>query len=112
MRPKKLRALLAFVGCGVIAAGAALGTGAARADGELSTWETPFVIKYHDAVCQTMDEYPTLPGVMGIAEVISEYGFADGDVADIINASVAAYCPRHWDLLETIGRAARGELAA
>ena len=82
----------------------------ARADGYLNEDEQVFVELYgEDAVCATLTEYRSMAGVMGIAEVIVEEGFTPDGAVDILNASVQAYCPQHWPLLQAIGKAARAQ---
>ncbi len=84
----------------------------ARADGMLSTDEQVYVEMYGGAVCSTLDEYPSYGGVLGIAEVITDDGFAPDDAVDIVNESVLNYCDQHWPLLQAIGRAARAGTSA
>lgn len=82
----------------------------ARADGFLSDRENDYVELFgYSAVCPTLDEHHSLPGVLGIASAITDDGFATDDAVDIINASVSTYCPRNWPLLVAVGNAARAE---
>lgn len=84
----------------------------AKADGYLTNAEIAYVAMYHDAICSTLDSYPSYAGVMGIAQVIhDDDGFAFHDVADIINSAVENHCYRHWGLLVAIGKNARGQSA-
>jgi hypothetical protein len=83
----------------------------ARADGVLSDTEQVYVELYSSAVCQTIDEYHSASGVLGVSQAIAEDGFANDDAIDIINASVSTYCPRNWPLIVAIGKVARGEIA-
>lgn len=84
----------------------------ANADGYLSDVEKAYVYAYHDAVCLTLDEYPTGAGVMGVVSAIMDDGFYADDAVDVINAAVGNYCDRHWQLLVNVGKAARGERIA
>lgn len=84
----------------------------AKADGYLDDDELVYAEMYGPAVCSTLDEYRSVGGVMGIAEVIVEDGFAPDSAVDVINASVQAYCPEHWSLLQAIGKAARASNAS
>lgn len=79
----------------------------ARADGYLDTDETVYVQAFAGAVCSTLDDYPSLGGVMGVAQAIMDDGFTGDSAVDIINTSVANTCERHWPLLQAVGRAAR-----
>lgn len=80
----------------------------ARADGTIDADEQAYVEMYGEtAICPTIAEYPSVGGVMGIAEAITEDGYSPDSSVDIINASVSAYCDEYWPLLKAIGRAAR-----
>lgn len=80
----------------------------AKADGYLDDDEQVYVEMYGElAVCPTITEYRSLAGVMGIAEAIVEQGFSPDSAVDVINASVQAFCPQHWSLLQAIGKASR-----
>jgi hypothetical protein len=82
----------------------------ARADGVVTDTERDYVELFgYSAVCPTLDEHHSISGVVGIAAAITEDGFATDDAVDIINASVAQYCPRNWPLLVAVGNAARAE---
>lgn len=80
----------------------------AHADGQIDRYEADYVTSYGFAVCAVIDEYPTVSGVLGVMRGIENDGFAADSAVDIINASVDQDCPRHWPLLQAIGRAARG----
>lgn len=81
---------------------------AAHADGQLNSVEIAYVNTYGPTICQVLDEYPSIEGVHGIGDVIiNEDGFTPDSAADIVNASVLAFCPSHWGLLVAIGTAAR-----
>lgn len=81
---------------------------AAHADGQLNSVEIAYVNTYGQTICDWLDQYPSPDGVYGLGHVImDEDGFAPDSAADIINASVLAFCPSHWGLLVAIGTAAR-----
>jgi hypothetical protein len=85
----------------------------AKADGTLDSGEAAFVAKYgSSAVCATLDDYPSPAGVVGVAEGVVWAGWDADSAVDIVNASVATYCPRYWPLLQAVGRAARQEVSA
>lgn len=107
MRPRRAKTLNRLLVLAAFGALLTAGTGVAKADGILSDSERAYVSTYHDAVCQTLDSYPTYAGVMGIAQAIMDEGWAGDSTADIMNASVQGFCPRHWTLLVTIGETAR-----
>lgn len=84
----------------------------ARADGTLDAEEDAFVQLYGEgAICSTLDDYPSVGGVIGIAQAIVEKGYEPDSAVDIINASVWLYCDQYWPLLEAVGKAARASQA-
>lgn len=96
--------LMALMAClGVITFAAS-----AKADGYMSDDEQLFADIYYTAVCDTLDDYRSIAGVVGVVQGVSEQGFHMTDSVDIVNYSVATYCPRHWWLLVATGQAARG----
>ena len=81
---------------------------AAHADGQLNSVEIAYVNTYGETICQVLDQYPNEEGVRKLGEAIMDGdGFAPDSAADIVNASVLAFCPRNWSLLVAIGTAAR-----
>lgn len=107
MRPGHIKAYSLGIITGAFLTAGLLAAVPAKADGFLDEDEQAFVEDYHWAVCHTIDEYHSTQGVLGVAEAITDEGFAPDSAVDIINASVQAYCPRNWALLQAIGRAAR-----
>ena len=100
-------AVALLLACSAFLGGAVYFASPARADGYLDEDEQVFVELYGEgAVCRTITEYRT-PGVLGALEVIVDEGFTPEDAVDIVNASVATFCPENWPLLTAIGRAAR-----
>lgn len=84
------------------------GLACAHADGNIDATEAAYITKYGPtAVCPVIDEYPTTSGVMGVLQGVMHDGFAADSAVDIVNASVHEYCPDHWALLVSIGKAAR-----
>lgn len=84
----------------------------AKADGTLDIDEQIYVQVYAGAVCATLDDYPSLGGVLGVADGVMADGFSADSAVDIINSSVANNCNRHWPLLQAVGRAARAGASA
>jgi hypothetical protein len=108
VRPRKLRTVrrgLALVGFGALAA-AIITMPAAKAD-PLNNTQTAYVLAYHGAVCKTISAYPSEAGVAGVLSGVMQDGFGPVESAQIVNASVAAFCPRWWSLLQSIGDRAR-----
>ena len=61
---------------------------------------TDYAALYHDAVCLTLDDYPTYAGIFGVGDGIAEDGFSYEDAGRIIRISINTYCQRHmglWD---------------
>ena len=92
---------------GLILGYALYGASDARADGQIDRAEADYVLTYGYAVCAVIDEFPNVNGVMGVARGIMADGFTADSAVDVINESVYEDCPRHWPLLQAIGRAAR-----
>jgi hypothetical protein len=112
IRPRRLRIALILGGLGATAAIAAgLAMPEARADGNISHAEAVYIVDNHDAVCATLDKYPTIDGVVGVMEGIEQDGWAGDSAVDIINATVSIYCDAHWPLLVAIGEQARASHA-
>lgn len=93
MRPRRLRRLLALVGCGAILAGT--GTGIARAD-----IVDDYVADYAHIVCEVLDEYPTLPGLEGILLAVMDDGLTPEAAGQAVARSVIGLCPEYLRLLE------------
>ena len=104
----KAFALGIITGSFVTAGGILLAT-PAKADGYLNEDEQVWVELYGEqALCATLTEYRSLAGVKGVFDVLTtDEGFTPDSAVDVINASVQAYCPQHWPLLQAVGRAAR-----
>ncbi|MCH9731641.1 MAG: hypothetical protein K0U84_18525 [Actinomycetia bacterium] len=113
MRPRNAKRVNRVLIAASIAALTLTGTGTASADGVLTDAEAAYVITYGPtAICPVIAKYPSVGGVMGVAQGILEEGWAPDDAVDIINSSVAEYCPRFWPLLTAIGNAARNDQQA
>lgn len=81
---------------------------AAHADGQISPKEQQYIAANGKAICQVIDAYPSADGVLDLGmDIMNEDGFSPGDTADIINASVMAYCPQYWSMLMVIGQTSR-----
>lgn len=113
MRPRNARRINRALIAAALAALTLAGTGTARADGVLTDAEAAYVITYGaTAICPVIAKYPSVGGVMGVAQGIIDEGWAPDDAVDIINSSVAEYCPRFFPLLVAIGNAARNDQQA
>jgi hypothetical protein len=108
VRPRSLRRRLTLVGLGGLLAAAVVTMPAeAHADPTLSHAQVAYVQAYHGAVCKTITAYPSEAGVAGVLQGVISDGFGPVDAANIVNASVAVYCPQWWPLLQAIGDRAR-----
>lgn len=88
-----LMAVVAALGCAVIL----LSTGTAKAD---TSDALAYAAEYGPAVCLTLDDYPSLGGIVGIAKAIVEQtGMTYHDAGQAIGYSVSEICPRHMGLL-------------
>ncbi|WP_458317153.1 hypothetical protein [Mycolicibacterium brisbanense] len=105
-----VRKLALLTAVGAAAAAVVTHAPSARADGVLSNREAVYITAYGaGAVCPTIDDFPGIAGVVGVVKGIAADGFTYDDAVDIVNASVASYCPRHWSLLQQVGAYFRGE---
>lgn len=53
------------------------------------------------AVCSTLDDYPTIPGLLGVLNGIAhDSGFSAYDAGRVVGMSVYGSCPRHAGLVE------------
>lgn len=108
MRTSIVRAYaLGIITGGFLTAGIVFAASPAKADGYISDDEAVFIELNGTVVCEVIDQYHSVAGVMGVAEAITEQGFTASDAVDIINGSVQEHCPRNWSLLVAIGKAAR-----
>jgi len=80
---------------------------AAQAD-SLTAKESAYVIAYGaGAICPTLDKNHSIPGVVGVVEGVMSDGFSAESAVNIVNASVANFCDRNWELLQRTGAAFR-----
>jgi hypothetical protein len=56
--------------------------------------------EYGAVVCDNLDTYDSIPGVLGTGQAIIEQGFTAEQAGEIIALSVIEICPRHEDLLQ------------
>ena len=63
----------------------------------------PVVIAYTttfgEAVCLTLDDYPSKGGVLGVGQAIIEDGLTAFQAGQVIYFAVDELCPRHLDLV-------------
>lgn len=87
-----LMLLMAALGCVVLLAS----TPSAKAD------TTSFAYAAHQAgaVCETIADYPSPAGVLGIMAAIRDDGLTDEQAAEVLVMSVSEVCPRYMFVLE------------
>ena len=56
-----------------------------------------YAAQYGGAVCQTLDEYPTEAGIIGIGNAITEDGLTPFQAGEVIYYAVDELCPRHME---------------
>lgn len=95
MRPGTLRAyaLGVFTGSLVTATLTILAT-PAKADVPDSA-----IAEYSVPVCMTLDDYPSIAGILGIGKGLLSYGWTAREAGEIVAASVIDVCPEYMPLL-------------
>jgi len=69
-----------------------------------------YAAHYAGAVCETLADYPSVPGVLGVMAGIREHsGLTNRQAAEVVVTSVTEVCPQFLFVLEAF--AARGVLA-
>ena len=59
-----------------------------------------FAAEYGPAVCQTLDDHDSIPGMLGVGLAIVDEGLSEEQAGEVIALSVREICPRHLDLLK------------
>ncbi len=73
----------------------AFGVAAVARGDDLSPRVVAYVNAFHDSVCTTLDDVPTVAGVEGVVLAVMGAGFTGGEAGQIVAASVLVYCPEH-----------------
>lgn len=71
----------------------------ASADAEPSPAVIAYAAYYGGVVCDVLDEYPTVSGLLGVMEAVENDGFTAYEAGQVVGMSVAEICPRHGRLL-------------
>lgn len=58
------------------------------------------VANYGLIVCEVLDEYPTVDGVVGVLTALVEDGYAPGQAGNIVFKSVVAFCDNHLPVVK------------
>lgn len=89
-----LMLLMAALGCIVMLASAPH----AKADVDPEAYA--YAAHYASAVCATLDDYPTVNGMLGIMSAITDDGLSDYQAGQVVGLSVTEACPRYIYLLD------------
>jgi hypothetical protein len=101
-------AVALLMACSALLGAAVYFSSPARADGEIDDAESFYVGLNGQTVCEVIGEYPSPPGVMGVLQaIVEDTGWDTGSGVDVINASVATFCPEYWGVLVATREAAR-----
>ena len=61
---------------------------------------TIYADQHADAICSTLDAYPSVPGLIGVLEGVRNHGhLTDLQVGEAVGIAVHYRCPRHIALL-------------
>ena len=58
-----------------------------------------YAATFGEAVCATLDDYPTISGVVGVGQAVMEDGLTAYQAGQVIGLSVLEICPRHTGLM-------------
>lgn len=94
MRPNTIRGFAAGIVTGATITTTIVFAAPAKAD-----VPTPVITQYSDAVCSTLDDYPTFNGILGVGQALHDYGWTWREAGEIVGMAVLRYCPRHTQLL-------------
>ena len=70
----------------------------AKADSDSEAYA--YAAHYAGAVCATLDDYPTVNGMLGIMQAIAEDGLSDFQAGQVVGLSITETCPRYSYLLD------------
>jgi hypothetical protein len=98
-----MKKLIAAAGIGAALTVAPLAVaGVASADQASNNADT-----YYAAICSTLDQYPSIGGIMGIGQYLhNNEGFSYYDGGRIIGEAVYGHCTRHSGLIATFTQVA------
>ena len=99
-----LMILMAAFGCVVV-----MLSPSAKADPDSMVYA--YAAVFGEAVCSTLDSYPSYGGIYGIADSIAEDGLTYHQAGQVIAISVAEICPQHLALVKSFAASAAGSHA-
>ena len=88
-----LMAFMAALGCAVLL----LSTPQAKADVDDAAYA--YTAIFGDAVCSTLDRWPSFDGITGIGQAIVKDGLSTFQAGEVIALSIEEICPRHTGLM-------------
>lgn len=101
MRTPTIRAyaLGIITGAALTAGTALLATPTANADTDVDRVTAAYADTFGPAVCATLDEYPTLGGILGVAQAIVEDGLSAYQAGQVLYLAADRDCPHHLPML-------------
>lgn len=66
-----------------------------------------YIVTFGEAVCSTLDKFPSADGVLGIVRAIHQDGLTWEQAGTVMVQSVITYCPDHVPLIERTVRQVR-----
>lgn len=72
---------------------------APAATAEPSSLVVAYTAHYGGVVCDVLDQYPSISGVLGVMQGVQNDGFTAYESGEIVGLSVAEICPRHTGLM-------------
>ena len=73
---------------------------APQAKADVDSAAYAYTATYGDAVCSTLDSFPTFDGILGIGQAIVKDGLTTYQAGEVIELSVSGVCPRHSGLMD------------
>lgn len=95
-----LMLVMAVFGCAVVL----LSAPHAKADPDPDAAVVAFAAHYGSAVCETLDDFPSSAGILGVGEAIHDQGLSYRQAGQVIWLSVDDICPRHRGLVDRFAR--------
>lgn len=96
---------------GLIVGAVAVAT-AASAKADPDTVAIAYAATFGEAVCATLDDYPTFSGILGIGQAVMEDGLSARQAGMVVGLSVGEFCPRHLPLLHSFMQSNSGQQIA
>lgn len=93
-----------ITGCAVIAIAAA-----PHADAQPDRVAIAYADQFGEAVCGTLNDYPSFDGIIGIASVMMDDGLSGRQAGQAIALSVIDLCPWHLALLDNFANSYNGQ---